>query len=311
MIDFKELIDAGLHYGHITSRWCPKMAPYIWGSKNNIHLIDVSKTARQLEKAAQFLEGVASEGKTILWVGTKKPAQGAIAAIAKRLSMPHVKHRWIGGLLSNYPQVKKSVTKLLHYEDIVERSDKFPHYTKKEINTFQKIVDRLEKNIGGIRNLAWPVGAVVIVDVRKERSALKEAAVMGVPVVALVDTNSDPTLVDYVIPGNDDISRAIEFVLNYLGDSVEAGQKAAVAEKQVEKKTPAKKAKVAVEQVAASEEKVEKKVEAVAKKESPAKKEKKEVKAEPVKPKSVAKKPVEKKKSDAESAKDVSKQVEK
>lgn len=224
MIDFRKLIGASVQFGHQRSRWCPKMAPWIWGYKGSTHLIDVSKTAYQLEKASQFLEKVASEGKVILWVGTKKAARNAISQAAMRLEMPYVNHRWIGGMLSNHTQVKKSITKLLHYEDIVAKADKYPHYTKKEFNTIQKMVDRLEKNVGGIRDLRWPVGAIVLVDVEKENSALKEAAKMGIPVVALVDTNGDPSLVDYVIPANDDIPQSVELLINYLADAVARGK---------------------------------------------------------------------------------------
>lgn len=224
MIDFKQLVKAGVHFGHQTSRWCPKMAPYIWGFKNGVHLIDVSKTANQMEKAAKFLEAVAAEGKTVLWVGTKKPAQAVVQEAANMSEMPFVSHRWIGGTLSNYSQVKKSLTKMLHYEDVLSKSDKFPHYTKKEFNVFGKIVGRLDKNVGGIRGMRWPIGALVIVDVTKERSALREAVAMGIPVVALVDTNGDPSLVDYVIPGNDDAPRAIREVIGYLSQAVQKGK---------------------------------------------------------------------------------------
>lgn len=229
MVDFKELVAVGVHFGHEKRRWCPKMAPYIWGSKNNIHLIDVSKTAYQLEKASKFLEGIAREGKTILWVGTKKAAQGVIGEVAEKLHMPAVYHRWVGGTLSNYSQVKKSVTKLLHFEDVVVKADKYPHYTKKEINTIHKNAERLLKNVGGIRTLTWPVGAIVIVDVGRERAALREALSVGVPVVALVDTNCDPSDINFVIPGNDDAPRAIRFIVEHLGNAAEKGQKEAHA----------------------------------------------------------------------------------
>lgn len=247
MIDFRELVKNGVHFGHQKTRWNPKMAPYIWGFKNNVHLIDVSKTARQMEKSAKFLEKIASQGKTILWVGTKKAAQDIIGSIADETNSPYVNHRWIGGTLSNYSQVKKSVTKLLHYEDILSKSENFPLYTKKEFGLFQKMVDRLTKNVGGIRKLGNAVGAIVVVDVRKEQSVLREASVMGIPVVALVDTNSDPSMVDYVIPANDDSPRAIKLVLDYLKKSVEKGVKAAkeaVAQKAEEQKA-AKEAKAA------------------------------------------------------------------
>lgn len=223
MIDFKRLVKAGVHFGHQKTKWCPKMAPYIWGIQNNVHLIDVSKTASQLEKAAKFLQTVAAEGKPILWVGTKKAARDIIVTTAQGLKMPYVYHRWIGGTLSNNSQVRKSVTKLLHYQDVLAKSERFPHYTKKEFTVIQKLVERLDKNVGGIKNLAWPVGAIILIDVCKERSALKEAAAMGIPVVALVDTNSDPSHVDFVIPGNDDSPRAIKEIVDYLADAVQKG----------------------------------------------------------------------------------------
>ncbi len=228
MINFKELVKAGVHFGHQASRWVPKMSPYIWGVKNKVHLIDVSKTAHQLEKAAQFLQEVAAEGKQILWVGTKKPARQTIQAVATQLDMPYVNHRWVGGTLSNFAQVKKSVTRLLHYEDVLVKSEKYLHYTKKELNEIKKNIDRLRTIVGGIRSLVWPIGAVVLVDVNKEQSALKEAVKVGIPVVALVDTNADPSLVDYVIPANDDAPRSIAVILEYLEQAAERGkQKAA------------------------------------------------------------------------------------
>lgn len=222
MIDFRKLAQAGAHFGHQTSRWNPKMASYIWGQRNGVHLIDVSKTASQLEKAAQFLESMAAQGKQILWVGTKKPAQSVINRVGSTLKMPNVTYRWIGGTLTNNSQVRKSITRLMHYEDILDKAADFPH-TKKELGTIQKAAERLNKNVGGIRTLRWPVGAVVLVDVRKEQTALREAAAMGIPVVALVDTNGDPSLVSYVIPGNDDSPKAIELIVSYLGQAAEQG----------------------------------------------------------------------------------------
>ena len=222
MVDFKDLIKAGIHFGHQTARWNPRMEPYIWGYRNGIHLIDVSKTAQQLERAAQFLEKVAAQCEQILWVGTKKPAQKSIETTAKTLKMPYVSDRWVGGTLTNFPQVKKSVTKLLHLEDVLARSASF-HYTKKELSVFQKMVSRLQENVGGIRALKWPIGALVLVDIKKELTALKEARLAGVPVIAVVDTNCDPSLVDYVIQGNDDSPKAISYVIDYLGQAVQRG----------------------------------------------------------------------------------------
>ncbi len=243
MIDFKRLVKAGVHFGHQTSRWCPKMAPYIWGFKNKVHLIDISKTARQLERSAKFLESVAAENKTVLWIGTKKAAQKIIRDTATNLDMPYVSHRWIGGTLSNNSQVKKSLTKLLHYEDVLAKSEKVSYYTKKELNVFQKIVNRLERSIGGIRNLSWPIGAVVVVDVNKEQSAIREAAIMGIPIVAIVDTNADPSMIDYVIPANDDSPQSIDLIMDHLFKAVQTGKEAATAKLVKEKQDKAAKPK--------------------------------------------------------------------
>ncbi len=247
----KQLVEAGVHFGHLVSRWCPKMKPYIWGHRNKVHLIDVSMTARHLEKAAKFLESVAAEGKQILWVGTKKAAQDVIRSAASRTHMPYVDHRWIGGTLTNKEQVNKSIARLQHHEDIIEKSVEFPHYTKKEYNVFQKVAQRLEKNVGGIRTLRWPIGALIVVDVLKEAAAIREANQMGVPVIALVDTNGDPSLVDFVIPGNDDAPKAISFVLAYLADAVERGQAAFVEKKKQGKAADADDMQVSVKAHAA------------------------------------------------------------
>jgi small subunit ribosomal protein S2 len=230
MIDFRVLVKAGVHFGHQSSRWCPRMAPYIWGEKNNVHLINVAKTAFQLEKAAKFVEEIIGEGKTVMWIGTKKPAQTVMQQAAKTVAMPYVTHRWIGGTLTNNSQVKKSVTKYLHLKDVISKSDTL-HYTKKEFNTFQKNVDRLEKNIGGIVGLNWPVGAVVVVDVRKEASAVKEAVCMGIPVIGLVDTNCDPLGIDYVIPANDDSPKSIKVLVEYLTEAAKRGKDVAAKKK--------------------------------------------------------------------------------
>lgn len=229
-IHLKKLVEAGVHFGHQRCRWSPQMKPYIWGHRNGIHLIDVSKTAQGLEQAGKFLESVAAEGKQILWVGTKKVASKAVAEIGKELNMPYVDYRWVGGMLTNFPQVKKSVTRLLHYEDVLAKSGD-SHYTKKELNHFQKINERLDKNVGGIRKLQWPVGAVVIIDTRKEATALREAVQCRVPVVALVDTNCDPSLVDYVVPGNDDSAKSVNLILEILSDFARQGKERAAKNK--------------------------------------------------------------------------------
>lgn len=222
MIEFRDLIQAGLHFGHQKSRWCPKMAPYIWGHRNGVHLIDVSKIAFNLEKAASFLESVAAKGETILWVGTKKSAKTMVESIGQNLNMPYVSHRWLGGTITNFYQVKKAVTKYLHLEDVIKKADEST-YTKKECVTFQKAADRLKRTVGGLIDLKMPIGAIVLIDVKKEATALQEAVSAGVPVVALVDSNADPMGVDFVIPGNDDSPKAIKFVLDYLAAGAARG----------------------------------------------------------------------------------------
>lgn len=228
MINLKDLIKAGVHFGHQKTRWNPRMASYIWGHKSGIHLIDVSKTAVNLEKAAKFLKDMAIQNRPILWVGTKPAAQNIITDLAIKLQMPYISHRWVGGMLTNYPQVKKSVTKLLHFEDVLSKSSEENLYTKKELNTLEKMAGKLQKNIGGIRNLTWPIGAIVVVDIKKEETAVKEAAKSGIPVVALVDTNSDPSLVSYPIPANDDSPKSIRIILDYLFEAVQDGKKKAI-----------------------------------------------------------------------------------
>ena len=233
MIALSELLKAGIHFGHRTSRWSPRMRPYIWGSRNNIHLIDISKTAFLLERAGKFLQQLASEGKPVLWVGTKRPAQKIVKQLAEQTKMPCVIHRWIGGTLTNNDQIKKAVTRLLHLRDVVEKS--INQYGKKEQSMLTKEVARLEKSVGGIVDGEFPPGAVVIVDARKERSAVKEAICTSLPIVAMVDTNTDPTGISYVIPSNDDSPRAISFVMEYLGACVVAGQKEFEKTKKVKK----------------------------------------------------------------------------
>lgn len=285
MIDFKKLIEAGVQFGHKKSRWNPHMEPYIWGIRNDIHLIDVSKTARQLERAAKFLESVAAQGKCILLIGTKKAAREAIMQAGKRLHCPFVVHRWIGGTLTNFSQVKKSLTKLLHFEDVIQKADRSV-YTKKELGKLQKSVDRLTKNVGDIRNMSWPIGALVIVDVKKEQTSLREAAALGIPIVALVDTNSDPSLVDYVIPTNDDAPKSIRIIVDYLADEIEKGQKEATQKPQGVATSDKQQENQVVEELEGTEEEFAekpKKEKAVIKKVKVAEKDK-----EPVKKSSVA-----------------------
>lgn len=235
-IDLKELIKNGVQFGHQTSKWNPKMAPFIYGSRNKIHLINVAQTAYQADKAAKFLENIAAEGQSILLVGTKKAAQASILKVAQELKLSYVSRRWVGGTFSNPRQVRKSVTNLLHYKDILSKASEHG-YLKKELNVIQKKADRLERIVGGITHLPWPVGAVVVVDVKKEHVCIKEAISAGIPIVAIVDTNSDPSGIDYVIPANDDAPRSIELLLNYLSEAIKRGQAVAASKPKAETAT--------------------------------------------------------------------------
>jgi small subunit ribosomal protein S2 len=233
-IDLKQLLEVGIHFGHKTSRWSPQMRPFIWGARNKIHLIDISKTAFLLERAGAFAKSMAATGGEILFVGTKKPAQDLVRKTAMNLSMSFVVHRWIGGTLSNFEQVKKAITRLLHFQDVIKKN--LSNYKKKELVTMQKEVERLEKNIGGIINLSYPPAAIVVIDGKKEHAVIKEASRLGIPIIGLIDTNTDPKGVTHVIPGNDDSPKSIEFVLNYLETAIKAG-KAQFEQKKQEQRT--------------------------------------------------------------------------
>ncbi len=256
MIDFRQLIDAGLHFGHQKSRWCPKMKPFIWGHRGGIHLIDVSKTAHALEKTAAFLESIVARGEMVLWVGTKKSAKEVVGQVGRELNMPYVNYRWVGGTITNFHQVKKAVTKLMHYEDVLAKAAKSENvmYTKKELGRFEKLAQRLERSVGGLKELRMPIGAVVLLDVKKEQTALQEANVAGIPVIALVDTNADPSGIDFVIPGNDDSTKGVKCVLGFLQAAVQRGlakknEQAKQARHEEELKMAAKKQERAAKEV--------------------------------------------------------------
>lgn len=220
----KELLDNNVQFGHLTSKFNPGMSPYILGSKNKVHLIDLTKTAFLIEYACKQIEDfLASEGGQVLWLGTKKQAQQAVANAGTRTNMPSCIYRWIGGTLTNFEQVKKAITRLLHMRDVVAKP--LPHLKKKEIVMLKKEAERLEKNVSGIVNLKGTPALLIVVDAKREATAIKEANRSGVPVISLIDTNSDPTLVTTVIPCNDDSSKSINFIIDKLVEAVEAGTK--------------------------------------------------------------------------------------
>lgn len=241
IVDLKKLVEAGVQWGHQTWRWCPKMSPYIWGKKNGVHLINVQQTANKLKEACDFIEEAAQSGKQVLFVGTKSAAQESVKAAAKRINQPYVVTRWLGGLLTNLTQVMKSVSKFLRLQKNMKDTQE-SSYTKKERMQMQKSVDRMQPLVEGIVDLKWPIAAVVVIDPRKEHVAIKEAIAEGIPVVALVDTNTDPKGVDFVIPGNDDGKESIALIINILADAFERGAKNAKAAEAKETKINEEKA---------------------------------------------------------------------
>lgn len=224
VISMKQLLEAGVHFGHQTRRWNPKMAPYIFTERNGIYIIDLQKTVKKAEEAYNFIKEVATEGKDILFVGTKKQAQEAIQEEAIRSNMHFVNNRWLGGMLTNFTTIKSRIRKL---EDIerMQEDGTFDVLPKKEVIKLKGELEKLQKNLGGIRNLdASNVGAMFIVDPRKEKNAILEAKILGIPVVAIVDTNCDPEEVDYVIPGNDDAIRAVKLITAKMADAIIEGR---------------------------------------------------------------------------------------
>jgi len=231
VISMKQLLEAGVHFGHQTRRWNPKMAPYIFTERNGIYIIDLQKTVKKAEEAYNFIKQISEEGKDILFVGTKKQAQEAIEEEAIRSNMHFVNNRWLGGMLTNFSTIKGRIRKLEQIEKMQEDGT-FEVLPKKEVIKLKGEMEKLQKNLGGIRNLdASNVGAMFIVDPRKEKNAILEAKILGIPVVAIVDTNCDPEEVDYVIPGNDDAIRAVKLITAKMADAIiEARQGEQLAE---------------------------------------------------------------------------------
>ena len=223
VVSMKQLLEAGVHFGHQTRRWNPKMAEYIFTERNGIYIIDLQKTVKKIEEAYMFVRDVAAEGGNILFVGTKKQAQDAIKEEALRAEMYYVNVRWLGGMLTNFKTIKKSIQKLNNLNKMAEDGT-FDLLPKKEVAAMQKEMADLEKNLGGIKNMKGLPSCIFIVDPKKEKNAIDEARKLGIPIVAIVDTNCDPDEVDYVIPGNDDAIRAIKLIASTLADAVIEGK---------------------------------------------------------------------------------------
>ncbi len=228
----KDFLEAGVHFGHQTRRWNPKMKEYIYGERNGIYIIDLQKTLKLFKEGAKFVSDLAQEGKSVLFVGTKRQAQEAVAEEAVRCSMFYVNHRWLGGLLTNNATIQKSIQRLKELEEM-SKDGRYELLPKKEVQRLERERTHLEQNLAGIKEMAGLPDALFVIDSHKEEIAVREAHKLGIPVVAVVDTNCDPDLVDYVIPGNDDALRAIRLFASRIADAVLEGRQAAL-DKQLE-----------------------------------------------------------------------------
>jgi small subunit ribosomal protein S2 len=220
----KDLIDAGIHFGHRASRWNPKMKPYIYGRRNLIHIIDVRETLKGLLAAKRFLNRMVAGGKDVVFVGTKRQARSVVEEVSKRSGMPYVTERWLGGTLTNYRTIRSRLQRLEELESTLQSPDVNKNFSKKMESSLKREYRKILRNLSGIRTMDRLPGALFVVDVKREHIAIKEARKLGIPVVALIDTDSDPDVVDIAIPGNDDAMRAIELILKEVGDAVVEGK---------------------------------------------------------------------------------------
>ena len=219
VISMKQLLEAGVHFGHQTRRWNPKMAPYIFAERNGIYIIDLQKTVKKVDEAYFAVSDIIANGGEILFVGTKKQAQDSIKEEAERCGMYYVNQRWLGGMLTNFTTIKTRIARLNELEKMQEEGT-FELLPKKEVANLLNEMEKLQKNIGGIKEMTKIPDVMFVVDPRKEKIAIQEAHILGIPVVAIVDTNCDPEEVDYVIPGNDDAIRAVKLIASKVADAV-------------------------------------------------------------------------------------------
>ena len=233
VISMKQLLEAGVHFGHQTRRWNPKMAQYIFTERNGIYIIDLQKTVRKIDEAYMFVRDLALDGKTILFVGTKKQAQESIESEAKRCGMYFVNNRWLGGTLTNFRTIRTRIDRLNNI-DKMEKEGQFELLPKKEVIKLLAEREKLEKNLGGIREMKKLPGALFVVDPRKEHIAVAEARALKIPIVGIVDTNCDPDEIDYVIPGNDDAIRAVKLIAGKMADAVLEGKQGEQIEETIE-----------------------------------------------------------------------------
>ena len=217
-ITMKEMLEAGVHFGHQTNHWNPKMKPYVYGARNGIYIVDLQQTVERARNAAEFIKGIAAEGKKVIFVGTKKQAKEVIETEAKRCGMYYVTERWLGGMLTNFQTVKASIDRLKKLESL-KATDQWNDYTKKEQSGFDRELGKLKKALGGIQDMKKLPGAIFLIDTTKEHIAIQEAKRLHIPTVAVVDTNCDPTGIDYLIPGNDDAFRSVNLFAKLMADA--------------------------------------------------------------------------------------------
>ena len=223
IVSMKQLLEAGVHFGHQTRRWNPKMAPYIFTERNGIYIIDLQKTVKKLEEAYNFVRELSAEGKSVLFVGTKKQAQESVKEEAQRAGAYYVNARWLGGMLTNFSTIRRRIARLKQLRTM-EEDGTFDLLPKKEVIKLNLEIEKLEKFLGGIKEMKEMPGALFIVDPRKEKIAVAEAKKLGIPIVAIVDTNSDPDDVDYIIPGNDDAIRAVKLISGAMANAIIEGK---------------------------------------------------------------------------------------
>ena len=229
VVTMKQLLEAGVHFGHQTRRWNPKMAEYIYCERNGIYIIDLAKTVKKLEEAYNFVRGLAENGQTILFVGTKKQAADAVKEEASRVGMYYVNARWLGGMLTNFKTMRTRIDRLAQLKKMQEDGT-FDMLPKKEVMKLMGEMEKLEKYLGGVKEMKKLPGALFVVDPRKEHIAVTEARILGIPIVGIVDTNCDPDEIDYVIPANDDAIRAIRLISSTMANAVQEGMQGADAE---------------------------------------------------------------------------------
>jgi len=260
--EVKELLNAGVHFGHLTRKWNPNMAPFIYMERNGIHIINLYKTAAKIEEAQEALKKIAASGRKILFVATKKQAKDIVADKAKNINMPYITERWPGGMLTNFVTIRKAVKKMAAI-DRMKKDGTFETLSKKERLQVSRLRAKLEKNLGSITDMTRLPGALFVVDIKREHIAIKEARKLKIPIFAMVDTNSDPREVDFVIPANDDASKSIEKILSLVSDAVADGLQQRKQEKDAESKgesqeeAPAVEAKVKAPAAEATVEKTE------------------------------------------------------